>query len=312
MLDRLVTAPDGVEWSVGRAFLFGPPRYIGFRFGRERRVAEPPRIRRVPVTARAPRSPTAVIAPIGHRSWPEDDDGRPTAPRRRQGAYHQQSGTIFLPSRRRRSSGLTWSTDSSSSSWSGGSSSSGSRSGSSSSSGSGSGSSSSSGSGGSSGMSFARSGGGGGRSFASVGTGFSRSDGGGSGESSKSGKGGGAAGGAAALFGALLKVAKVLLIVIAIAVATWLTIFVLIPGLIFALWSLLVGISIAWHTVFRRPWIIRATEMRPAPNTMSWAVEGWAESKRVIDEIADALAEGRPPRPVLATELVVPPDRQAA
>lgn len=33
MRERYVASPDGMQWVVGRKFLFGPPRYRGFRFG---------------------------------------------------------------------------------------------------------------------------------------------------------------------------------------------------------------------------------------------------------------------------------------
>jgi hypothetical protein len=99
----------------------------------------------------------------------------------------------------------------------------------------------------------------------------------------------------------LVKVAKIALIVIAIAVATWLTIFVLIPALIFALWGLLIGLAVVRHAVLRQPWIVQARENRPAPNVRAWAVQGWRESRAVVDEVADAIAEGIDPRPLTAT-----------
>lgn len=290
MLNRLVTSPDGIEWVIGRAFLFGPPRYIGFRFGRDRAQFEAPRRRRVPITARPPRSPTALVTPAPI-DWAGSDPGEhgsdstavtsAASPGRRRRSYRHRGGTIFLPVGSSGSSG--------GGSWSG---------------------SGGSGSGGS-GSSWSRSSGGGSRSFAgaaaATGSSFSRSGGDSSGSSGKSGKGkgGGAVGGLAGLGAVLVKVLKVALIVLAIAVATWLTIFVLIPSLIFALWGLLVALAVARHAVFRQPWIVEATQNRPAPEVLRWAVQGWRESGTVVDEVADAIAEGREPQPLLATPVPV-------
>ncbi|WP_029135914.1 hypothetical protein [Nakamurella lactea] len=291
MLNRLVTSPDGVEWIVGRAFLFGPPRYIGFRFGRDRALFEPPRVRRVAVTARPPLSPTAAIsrAPIRWSESESDtgsavDRAATTHPRR---GYRHRSGTIFLPVGPSGSSG----TGSSARSGPGG--------------------------GSGSGTSWTRSGGGGSRSFAAAGvagtgSSFSRtsgdsagssgsSDSSGSSGSSGKGKGGGAVGGLAGLGALLVKVLKFALILIAIAIATWLTIFVLIPALIFGLWALLIALAIVRHAVFRQPWIVAARENRAAPRVQGWAVQGWRESQLVVDQVADAIAEGRDPQPLNAT-----------
>ncbi|TCP45768.1 hypothetical protein EV191_11548 [Tamaricihabitans halophyticus] len=43
MRERYVTDPEGMQWVVGRKFLFGAPRYRGFRFGLgKKRKFEPP------------------------------------------------------------------------------------------------------------------------------------------------------------------------------------------------------------------------------------------------------------------------------
>jgi hypothetical protein len=256
VLDRYVTAPDGVEWIVGRRFLFGPPRYIGFRFGRPKTAFEPRRVRRVPPTARPPQSPTATVRRQDPQPVPDGSGGAGSAPRRRS-RYRHSSGTIFVPL----PSGRGWGH------WSGG------------------------GSGGSGGGSSSRSGGG------------SSSRGGGG--SSSRGGGGAAAGGLVGLGGFLVKFLQIALIVIAIAAATVFTIFVLVPALIFLCWALLVGVVIAWHTVTDRPWIVEAREHRDAPDVQAWAVVGWAQSRRVIDEVAEAIASGLPPNPAGATRVDV-------
>jgi NAD(P)-dependent dehydrogenase (short-subunit alcohol dehydrogenase family) len=121
-----------------------------------------------------------------------------------------------------------------------------------------------------------------------------------------------AAGGLVGLGGFLVKFLQIALIVIAIAAATAFTIFVLIPALIFACWALLVGIAIAWHTVTDRPWIVEAREHRDAPDVLAWAVVGWAQSRRVIDEVAGAIASGVPPNPAGATRVDIADDRDPA
>jgi hypothetical protein len=274
VLDRYITAPDGIEWVIGRRFLFGPPRYIGFRFGRPKIAFEPPRIRRVPPTSRPPQSPAATVRRREPGSVPDGTGGPVGAPRRNRSRYRHSSGTIFVPLPSGRGWGH-WSGGTSGGSWGGSSSSSG-------------------GSSGSGGGSSSRSGGGS----------SSRSGGG----SSSRGGGGAAAGGLVGLGGFLVKFLQIALIVIAIAAATVFTIFVLIPALIFLCWALLVGVAIAWHTVTDRPWIVGAREHRDAPDVRAWAVVGWAQSRQVIDEVADAIASGSPPNPAGATRVDVVED----
>jgi hypothetical protein len=276
--DRYITAPDGMEWIVGRRFLFGPPRYIGFRFGRPKVAFEPPRVRRVPPTARPPQSPPATVRRREPRPGADDASTDAGAARRRRSRNRHSSGTIFVPL----PSGRGWGH------WSGG------------------GSGGSGGGSGGSGGSAPRSGGG----SSSRGGGGSSSRGGGG--SSSRGGGGAAAGGLVGLGGFLVKFLQIALIVIAIAAATVFTIFVLIPALIFACWALLVGIAIAWHTVTDRPWIVEAREHRDAPDVLAWAVVGWAQSRRVIDEVADAIASGVPPNPAGATRVDIADDRDSA
>ena len=265
MLDRYITAPDGMQWIVGRRFLFGPPRYIGFRFGRDKIAYEPPRVRRVPPTAHPPQSPGASVQQRGGASG-SAGGASSSASTRRGGRYRHSSGTIFVPI----PSGRGWGH------WGGRSS-------------------------GSSGG-WGGSGGGGGSSSRGGGGSSSRGSGG---SSSRGGGGGAAAGGAAGLGAVLIKFLQVALIVIAIAAATAFTIFVLIPALIFAAWAAVVGIAIAWHTVTKRPWIVEARENRDAPDVLAWAVVGWKQSQAVRDEIADAIATGRHPEPVGATRVDV-------
>lgn len=279
-LDRYVTAPDGLAWIVGRRFLFGPPRYIGFRFGRPKRQAEPMRVKRVAQTRHPPQSTTAVVrggpvrsgsgsgidpAPLSGTDDSSGNSGSQTGSRPGRSSsrrYRHSGGTIFVPVP--------------TGSWGGGGS-----------------------SGGFSSSTGTRS-----ISASTSARGLTSSTGSRSSGGSKGSKGG--AGGAVAGIGAaLVKFLKIALIVIAIAVATWLTIFVLIPALIFGVWALLVGISMAWHALSRRPWIVEATEDRDAPNVRAWAVIGWRQSADVINEIADAIAEGREPRPVGASEVAV-------
>lgn len=271
VLDRYITAPDGMQWIVGRRLLFGPPRYIGFRFGRPTVAFEPPRVRRVPPTSNAPASPTATVsrrtpAPRGGDS--SDDANRSSSFRRSR--YRHSSGTIFVPI----PSGRGWGH------WGGGS------------------------SGSFGGSSGGRSGGSGSSGGASARGGGGSSARGGGGSSSRGG-GKAAAGGAAGLGAVLIKFLQVALIVIAIAAATAFTIFVLIPALIFLAWALVVGAAIAWHTVTRRPWIVEARENRDAPDVLAWAVVGWDQSRAVRDQVADAIATGAEPQPAGATKVDV-------
>jgi len=273
VLDRYITAPDGMQWIVGRRFLFGPPRYIGFRFGRPRTAFEPPRVRRVPPTSHAPASPSATVRRRGPRPEPGTTDP-PSTPRRR-GRYRHSSGTIFVPI----PSGRGWGH------WGGSSGSPGSSS-----------------SAGSAGSWSSDSAGG----SSSRGGGGSSARGGG-GSSSRKG-GGAAAGGVAGLGAVLIKFLQVALIVIAVAAATAFTIFVLIPALIFLVWVALVGATITWHALTRRPWIVEARENRDAPEVVAWAVVGWEQSRAVRDEVADAIATGEQPQPAGATRVEVTDD----
>lgn len=258
MLERYITAPDGMEWVVGRKFLFGAPRYIGFRFGRDKRAFAPPRIRRVPAGSmpNTPALPTeppeGAVTRTQRADWSADSSRDPA---RRKGRYRPSSGVIWVPSFR------------SGSSWSGG-----------------------SGSGWSGGSGGAISSSGGSRISSSGGSRSSSSGG-------SRGGGKGAAGGAVGAAGFLLKFLKFALIAILVVAAIVLTIFVLIPALIFLMWALFVGLTIAWYTVTKRPWVVEAREHRDAPRVLGWTVVGWDESKLVIDQVADAIANGVPPAP---------------
>lgn len=268
-----------MEWVVGRKLLFGPPRYIGFRFGHPKVGFEPSRIRRVPATAAAPLSPSAQVKRTSAPSWPEDDASDPA----RRARYQRAGGTFWVPvstarSRSRAASGWTspglgWAP-------SGGGSHSG-------------------------GSLFSGGGGSFGSSSSASGSHGSSSSGSHSGSRSGGKKGGGAVGGIAGLGAVLLKFLQVLLIALAIIAAALFTIFVLIPALIFAFWAVLVGLAILWHAAVRRAWIVEARQHRDAPLVMAWTVLGWRESRRVIDEVADAVADGRDPQPARATRVTV-------
>ncbi len=137
-----------------------------------------------------------------------------------------------------------------------------------------------------------RSSGGGSRSRSSGGGGRSRSSGGG-----RRG-GGGGAGAAGGILAALVQFLKYVLVAAAIVVAALIVVFVLLPSLLFlahyaAFW-LIVGGTIVYRAMTGRPWIV---EMEEADGfrVRAWRVVGWRQSKRVIDQVADALLRGVEP-----------------
>lgn len=74
-------------------------------------------------------------------------------------------------------------------------------------------------------------------------------------------------------------------------------IFLLIPALIF-LAELLLFLAVASllvfvNSLFRRAWIVEAVREEPEAQTMRWKVVGLLRSRRVIDEIAQALQQGQ-------------------
>lgn len=153
-------------------------------------------------------------------------------------------------------------------------------------------------------------GGGGGRSSGSSGGGglFGGSSGGGArggssgggsrGGSSGGGKRGGGGGGAAGAGAALLAVLRYVLIVIAVIAAALFVMFVAIPTLVFLIHYLVFWLIVAATIVYRalsgRPWIV---EMEEADGfrVRAWRVTGWRESRRVIDELANAVRHGATP-----------------
>ncbi|MDH3539615.1 MAG: hypothetical protein OEP52_06450 [Acidimicrobiia bacterium] len=168
--------------------------------------------------------------------------------------------------------------------------------------------------GGGSGRSSGRSGGGwfgglggGGSSGSSGGGSRGGSSGGGSrGGSSEGGKrsgggGGGAAGAAGGILAALAKVLLYVAIAAAVVAVALLTIFVLIPGLVFlaqyvVFWAL-VGGWIVYNTLTGRPWVIKATRAGYENPDHAYRIKGWRNSQLLIDDIADDLRRGEPPIP---------------
>lgn len=135
---------------------------------------------------------------------------------------------------------------------------------------------------------------------------------GGVGGGTRGGSGGGERGGAgAALAGAggigavLIKALWWVLIVIAVAAALFLTIFVVLPTLLLLLQFLLIGVLIGWRAMTGRPWVVEARQNRAAPLVHAWEVDGWKASGRVRDEVAEALRRGAEPRPAGAEPVAV-------
>lgn len=279
---RYVEDPDGIRWIVARRWLLRLPRWRGFRFGVDHR--EPFWERALPST-RSPRRAAdddrrAVTRERVRAAARDGDRPNPvlTHPRPRR---HQRSrrGAVYidpLPG--------GW--------WGGGST--GGRGGGRSSGGGGTGSISRGGSG-----SIGRGGSG---SITRSGSG-SRSRGGGGGE--------GLAAGAGAL-GALGAVLKYALIVVAVIAAAAVVVFVLLPLAVFLvellLFLLLTGLAVAWRAATGRAWVVEAREARAAPNVRAWRVEGFRTSRRVIDDVAEALRRGDDPAPAGAEPVTVVED----
>jgi hypothetical protein len=55
----------------------------------------------------------------------------------------------------------------------------------------------------------------------------------------------------------------------------------------------------------RRAWIVEAREHRDAPQVLAWTVLGWRSARLVIDDVAEAIADGRDPLPPGATRVAV-------
>lgn len=270
MRERYVTDPEGMRWVVGRKWLFGRPRYRGFRFGRssdaifETAVA-PPRPPQAPEPTRTVRRSKPAPQPSSNRTGGGvyrdlDDDPWTTSGgyrRRRRGG----GGPIFIPTP----------------GWGGG---------------------------------WGSGGGGGGGDGGSIGSASRGSSGSvdlGSGGSSD--RGGGGAGGAVGALGAagvvLIQVLKWVLIVAAVAAVVAFTIFVGLPAIFFGIELLIAGAYIGWREVTGRPWVVEARQQRSAPEVLAWEVVGWKGSGAAIDTIAESLRRGKPQGPPDALPVVV-------
>lgn len=127
------------------------------------------------------------------------------------------------------------------------------------------------------------------------------SRGGSSGGGSKKSGGGGGAGAAGGLLAVLAKALLYVAIVAAVIALALLTIFVLIPGLVFVaqyvLFWLLVGGWILYNTLTGRPWVVKATRDGYENPDHAWRIKGWRNSQALIDDIADDLRRGEPAIP---------------
>lgn len=276
--ERYVTSPDGVKWIVGRRWLFGRPRYRGFKFGRGReRYFEPAR-----ASTGHRQSGSSEGTPPVHkvqRSRPMADPGSRQDRRAVYRDLDDPPWTFASGHRRHRSRAAS---SASRGNW-GGVISSGVRT------------ASAVGSsrparGSSSGRPRGTSGG---RS-----RGASSSSSRDSGSGSRSRGGAAAAGGGVAAIGPMLLTAlKWVLIIAVIALITAFTIFVALPFLLFLLQLALVGLVILWREVTGRPYIVEAREARAAPRVQVWKVVGLKQSRRTIDEVAEAIRAGVDPQP---------------
>lgn len=115
------------------------------------------------------------------------------------------------------------------------------------------------------------------------------------------GGGGGAAGAAGGLLAALAKALLWIAIAAAVVAVALLTIFVLVPGLIFLaqylLFWLLVGGWIAFNTLTGRPWVIKATRVGYESPDHAYRIKGWRNAQALIDDVADDLRRGEEPVP---------------
>lgn len=73
-------------------------------------------------------------------------------------------------------------------------------------------------------------------------------------------------------------------------------IFFVIPALIFVaelvLFLVIASLLVFVNSLFRRPWIVEAARGGPERRIMRWKVVGLLRSRRVMGEIAEALAQG--------------------
>jgi hypothetical protein len=97
--------------------------------------------------------------------------------------------------------------------------------------------------------------------------------------------------------------AAIALVVAAVVVAV-----VLIPLLLFGIELIIVGFVIAAGILARgllgRPWVVQATPVGSASESLIWRVPGWRRSGRLIDEVAASLTNGLKPEPAEAAELI--------
>jgi hypothetical protein len=94
--------------------------------------------------------------------------------------------------------------------------------------------------------------------------------------------------------------------VVVVLVALVLAVFVLIPVLLFGVELIIVGCllaaSIVSRILRRGPWVVEA-ERLGGGEILSWTVPGWRRSHRAMKEIAHALAAGSRPDPHEADSL---------
>ncbi len=312
LFQRRVESPDGTRWVVGRRWLLDRPRWRGYRFGNEPEPErfEPARPRRTaPDEARADgadgATAKAVRAAHDGAGTPE-----PVLRRRRTGPRRDVYLDPFprtVPARR--PAGVGRARPTRPSVGSGGSA--------------GSGSASRSGTG-----SARRAGSGSASRFASLASASrSRSSSGGRSAGSSGGKGritsrskgssggDGAGGPGAAIGGALAAAARFLVVALkylaiaaAIIAAVLFVIFVALPALVLVVEALLLGLLVAgtfaWRAMTGRPWIVEARRIG-TDVVRAWRVDGYRETRRVIDEVAEDLRAGEDPDPDTAETVTV-------
>jgi hypothetical protein len=87
------------------------------------------------------------------------------------------------------------------------------------------------------------------------------------------------------------------LVVLVAILGLALLIFFVIPALIFlvelVLFIVAAALVAALRSILRRPWVVEAVREGPDPAIMRWKVVGFFRSRRVIDEIAQALELGQ-------------------
>ena len=94
----------------------------------------------------------------------------------------------------------------------------------------------------------------------------------------------------------------------AVIAAILFLVFVAIPTFVFlahyvAFW-VIVGLTILYNRLTGRAWIVEMEEAN-GYRVRSWRVRGWRDSRRVIDEVAEAVRMGTPPDPVGAEHVTI-------